>query len=274
MKKETKKREAYIGSVKFFQHLILLVILLLVGGTSGTSIVLMTVNSALRAECEGKERKIIEQMNQIQSLKEERKREDISGKAGSWEEKEQPWNLILVNDSHTLPYDFQPKLVETEDGAWVDERIVEALEGMIHAAAGEGIGIRIGTGYLDLEGHQSVFQARISDLTAAGWSYKDAYYKTRMEMGLTGKSEAHTGLSAGLLGNGCNTVYDVKPDMKFVRWLEENCYKYGFILRYPEGKEEITGIEYEPYFYRYVGQEAAVEIMGKKITLEEYLERE
>ena len=274
MKKQTRKKEAYFGSVRFFRHLVLTVILLLIGIPSGASVVLLAVNSTLDTECQKSSLKLVEQMNQIQSLKEELKHAGREGKVGGGELKDQPWNQLLVNDSNTLPYDFQVNLRETEDGIWVDERIADSLESMIRDAAGEGIKIKTGIGYLDLEGHQAVFNARIGDLTATGLSYKDAYYKTRMEMGLTSKSEYHTGLCVGLLGSGCNTVYDVKPNMKFVRWLEENCYKYGFILRYPEGKEEITGIEYEPYCYRYVGQEAAVEIMGKKITLEEYLGRE
>lgn len=61
-------------------------------------------------------------------------------------------------------------------------------------------------------------------------------------------------------------------DYNVYNWLAENAYKYGFILRYPQGKEYITGIDYEPWHYRYVGKEAALEIFNKNITLEEYKE--
>ena len=81
-----------------------------------------------------------------------------------------------------------------------------------------------------------------------------------------GRSEHQLGLAVDINGDELHSSND-----EVYSWLAENAYKYGFILRYPEGKSDITGIEYEPWHYRYVGKEAAAEIFSRSICLEEYL---
>ena len=80
-----------------------------------------------------------------------------------------------------------------------------------------------------------------------------------------GTSEHELGIAADINSQDGNTDWNVYA------WLKDNAHNYGFILRYPEGKEDITGIDYEPWHYRYVGEEAAREIYERQITLEEYL---
>ena len=75
-----------------------------------------------------------------------------------------------------------------------------------------------------------------------------------------------------LISSHYTKLDEAQEDTKEAKWLKENCYKYGFILRYPPEKTEITGIIYEPWHYRYVGVEDATKIMELGITLEEYLE--
>lgn len=87
-----------------------------------------------------------------------------------------------------------------------------------------------------------------------------------------GHSEHQAGLSVDVMGS--NHDYDRFEEAKEFRWVKENAHKYGFILRYPKGKERITGFKYEPWHYRYVGIKAANEIKKRDITLEEYLEQE
>jgi D-alanyl-D-alanine carboxypeptidase len=82
---------------------------------------------------------------------------------------------------------------------------------------------------------------------------------------IPGTSEHQLGLALDIIAE-----YDEDSTATWV-WLKENCARYGFILRYPAGKEEITGYSYEPWHFRYVGEEAAEEIMSRGITLEEYL---
>lgn len=68
-----------------------------------------------------------------------------------------------------------------------------------------------------------------------------------------------------------NTIDDSFADTPEAEWLAENCYKYGFIIRYPKGKEDITGYKYEPWHIRYLGTEKAADVYKSGLTLEEYL---
>ena len=86
-------------------------------------------------------------------------------------------------------------------------------------------------------------------------------------------SEHQTGLALDILCSG-NTNMDVsQTEEPGNKWLRENCYKYGFILRYPEDKTQVTGVNFEPWHFRYVGKEAAQYIMENHITLEEFYQR-
>ena len=87
-----------------------------------------------------------------------------------------------------------------------------------------------------------------------------------------GTSEHQTGLALDIISSSYQVLDRDQENTAEQRWLMENSYKYGFILRYPSDKSEITGINYEPWHYRYVGKEAAKEIYEKGLCLEEYLE--
>ena len=86
-----------------------------------------------------------------------------------------------------------------------------------------------------------------------------------------GHSEHQTGLSVDVMGS--NNDYDQFEKSKEFDWMKNNSYKYGFILRYPKGKEYITGFKYEPWHYRYVGKDIASIIYTEGITLEEYYKK-
>ncbi len=83
-----------------------------------------------------------------------------------------------------------------------------------------------------------------------------------------GHSEHQTGLAVDVMGS--NYDYDLFDQSKEFKWMKENAHKYGFIMRYPIGKEMITGFKYEPWHYRYVGVEVATYIYQNDLTLEEY----
>ena len=85
-----------------------------------------------------------------------------------------------------------------------------------------------------------------------------------------GTSEHETGLAADIVTPSYQRLDAGYAGTKAARWLLENAASYGFVLRYPEDKTEITGIDYEPWHYRYVGVEAAKEIMAQGLCLEEY----
>lgn len=174
------------------------------------------------------------------------------------------WNMILINNWNCLPENFNVSLHETESGEKVDERIYPHLEKMLLDAEESGHSPKITSGYRSKEKQQQLFEDRVDDYMAVGYSRKKATSLTNEYAAKPGYSEHETGLAVDINSKDGNS-------WNLYGWLKDNCYKYGFILRYPDGKEDITGIEYEPWHFRYVGEEAAQYIHEYSITLEEYI---
>ena len=188
------------------------------------------------------------------------------------QEEELPWNMVLVNSSHPMTEGYVPELTEVADGYSVDSRIAEPLNNMLKAAEADGMNIIICSAYRSVEKQEQVFNSSVQDRLNTGMKYWEAYSDTAMSVALPGTSEHGLGLALDLISNQYSELDEKQAETKEAKWLEENCYKYGFILRYPPEKTAETGIIYEPWHYRYVGQEAAKEIMESGVTLEEYLE--
>ncbi len=183
------------------------------------------------------------------------------------------WNLFLVNEQNFLPSDFTVELEKLPNtgGKQVDTRIVEPLTEMLDAMEEEGLRPVVCSAYRTIEYQTELFENYIDKRLAEGWTYEDAFYKARTRIAIPGASEHHTGLAVDIVSKTHQQLDDAQADTKEAIWLAEHCAEYGFILRYPEGKEDITGIEYESWHFRYVGEEAASYIMENEITLEEYL---
>ena len=111
----------------------------------------------------------------------------------------------------------------------------------------------------------------MSRLQAEGLSYEEAYRQAGTVVAYPGTSEHNLGLAADIVAKDYQLLDDKQADTPEAKWLKENCWRYGFILRYPTDKTGETGIIFEPWHYRYVGKEAAREIMEQGICLEEYL---
>lgn len=184
---------------------------------------------------------------------------DFRIKAGKTE---QPWNLQLVNREHPIPADYEIELAETADGQQVDARILEPLEKLLQAAEDEGLGPIVAAGYRTQEKQQSLMDEKVAEYTAQGFSEEEAKAQAEQWVSVPGYSEHQLGLAVDLGG----AVWDIYP------WLAEHSWEYGFILRYPEGKTEITGCQPEVWHFRYVGTDAAKEIYERGICLEEYLD--
>lgn len=274
MKKANKnqRHEPYIGSVRFFRHLILTVVFLLILIPTVTSIVLGIDNRSLKSRFQAEQDLVLQQSNKIIELQQERtdnqQQEEATNTASAGEER---WETILVNDSRMLPYDFEVSLVSVGADQSVDERIAPMLENMLRDAANDGAVLKVISSYRDLETQQNLFTNSVNDLMVAGASYKDALYRTRQHIAMPGKSEYQTGLCVDIIPASLSSEAEAASDSSEMMWLRDNCFRYGFILRYPEGKTEVTGLEFKPYCFRYVGRTAAEEIMNKGITLEEYL---
>ena len=175
------------------------------------------------------------------------------------------WKLILVNAGHPLPEDFTVKLKALRNGHFVDERIYPELQQMFDDARAEGIYPLINESYRTAERQQEILDKYIAQYEKNGMSRAEAEAKARTVVALPGTSEHQLGLALDIIAEK-----DADSTATW-QWLKENAWRYGFILRYPEDKEEITGISFEPWHYRYVGKEAAQEITSSGICLEEYL---
>lgn len=288
MNKQEKGDNAYFGSVRFFKHLIITMVALAVLIPVCIAVVLAGRTVKLKQETQiGQEqnKRLEEEQKQLKeelsSLSAELDRmqnaavaetetEDIT--AEHIVENTEDWELLLVNELHPLDSHFHVELAGIGRGQEVDIRIQKDLERMLQDMEEEGMHPIVCSSYRDLEKQTALFEEYISEKVADGWTYKDAFYKAKTRVALPGTSEHHTGLAVDIVGVDYQSLDAGQADTKEAKWLAENCADYGFILRYPKGKQAKTGIEYESWHFRYVGVEAATYIMKNGIVLEEFLE--
>ena len=177
------------------------------------------------------------------------------------------WRLLLVNSTHPLADDYSVDLTELRNGQSVDTRILSDLQEMFDAAKSEDIYPIVSDAYRTREDQQTLMDDVIQNYEDEGYSSEEASSKAEQVIAKPGTSEHETGLAIDIAGDD---DYDQDTD-SVLEWMNSNAYKYGFILRYPSGKESVTGAEAENDHYRYVGKEAAKVIHDQGICLEEYL---
>lgn len=177
------------------------------------------------------------------------------------------WCLLLVNSTHPLADDYSVDLTELRNGQSVDTRILSDLQEMFDAARSEDIYPIVSDAYRTREDQQTLMDDVIQNYEDEGYSSEEASSKAEQVIAKPGTSEHETGLAIDIAGDD---DYDQDTD-SVLEWMNSNAYKYGFILRYPSGKESVTGAEAENDHYRYVGKEAAKVIHDQGICLEEYL---
>ena len=177
------------------------------------------------------------------------------------------WNLIVVNRWNPIPENYSVELTVLSNGQKVDSRIYPHLQEMFDAARAEGIYPIVREGYRTGEEQQEILDDKIQAYINEGYSQWRAERTAKEWVALPGTSEHQLGIAVDI-----NADKSKCSNEEVYAWLAENAYKYGFILRYPLGKQEITGTSYEPWHYRYVGEEAALEIYEQGICLEEYFE--
>ena len=156
--------------------------------------------------------------------------------------------VLIVNKSYSLPEDYNPGLDATTE---------EAFNQLSADAAQEGLNLYIGSDFRSYSYQVDVYE---SYCETYGWQQADTFSAR------PGYSEHQTGLTID-----CNTIDDAFGQTEEAVWLADHCADYGFIIRFPDGKEDITGYQYEPWHIRYVGVDIAREIMSKGLCLEEYL---
>ena len=181
------------------------------------------------------------------------------------------WCLALINEDYLLAESYVPELAEVEEGFEVDARIKEAVEDMFAAAQEDGLSLVLRSAYRSYETQDTYFNSDMQSWISSGYDPLDAYNTTIQSVALPGSSEHVAGLALDIVSASYDGLDEAQEETEEAKWLMKHCAEYGFILRYPSDKTDITGITYEPWHYRYVGVDAAKEIMEQGITLEEYV---
>lgn len=178
------------------------------------------------------------------------------------------WNLILVNHNHSVPDDYEVELTELSNGEKVDSRIYPALQQMFDDARAAGLGLFVREGYRTHQDQEQILEERIQQYLDQGYSRSEAKELAEEYVAVPGTSEHELGIAVDINADTSKSSSDA-----VYNWLANNAYRYGFIKRYPPDKVDITGIDNEPWHYRYVGVEAAQEMQEQGLCLEEYIDQ-
>lgn len=184
---------------------------------------------------------------------------------------EDDWQLRLVSAAHPLPEDFEaPKLTKLRGGHAIDSRAYPALQQMMDDCRAAGLNPVICSSYRTHDKQEELFQKKVNTLLRQGYSQEEAETEAARWVARPGTSEHETGLAVDIVDKSYQLLDEKQAETPVQQWLMAHCAEYGFILRYPVEKSDLTGIGYEPWHYRYVGVEAAKEISEQGICLEEY----
>ena len=179
--------------------------------------------------------------------------------------------FVLINKDNRLDKSYVPSNLKKSEAKfleYVQDNNLEsatsnAAKKMFDAAAQDGISLIGVSGYRSYSLQKRLYETRVRE---------NGEEKTRAYTAEAGASEHQSGLAIDILCNEYQTLDEDFENTDAFRWLTENCYKYGFILRYLKGKEDITGYNYEPWHFRYIGnEEVAEDIMNRGLTFEEYI---
>lgn len=184
---------------------------------------------------------------------------------------EDGWKMVLVNPWNPLPEDHSIETVTLTNGLQVDERCYPDLQAMMDACRADGLSPVICSAYRTRAVQEKLYQAEVKRWLAQGYSQSEAEAEAGKVVAVPGTSEHQLGLALDIVDLDHQLLDESQEDTQVQQWLMEHSWEYGFILRYPTGKSDITGIIYEPWHYRYVGREDAEQIHTLGICLEEYL---
>lgn len=178
------------------------------------------------------------------------------------------WELTLINLQYRLPEDYKPTLQAAVEGSSVqlDARVAPFYAEMYAAAKADGCTLTPYSGYRTYARQQENFDRKVAYYVSQGLSEAEATAQTQTRILPAGASEHNMGFAMDIVSASADFI-----STKEFSWLSAHAHEYGFILRYPENKTEITGVMYEPWHWRFVGKEAAAEMQKSGQCLEEYL---
>ena len=181
------------------------------------------------------------------------------------------WYLTLVNPWNSIPEGYEVDLAQLDDGHAVDERCYPYLKEMLKACQAEGLSPVVCSSYRSQAKQERLYQNQVKTYKSRGYSSETAKIEAAKAVAIPGTSEHQLGLAVDIVDLGNQNLDKSQENTPVQKWLMENSWRYGFILRYPNEKSETTGIIYEPWHYRYVGKDVAKKLYEQNICLEEYL---
>lgn len=179
--------------------------------------------------------------------------------------------LILVNNTHMINSDYVPDLITVNNGKQLEREAGNAAMKMISDAASQGVGLYIVSAYRSYERQAQLYARKVRYYKNLGQDQQTAEASARTVVQKPGSSEHQTGLSMDITDSSYTGLTKRQQSTKGNIWMMAHCAEYGFILRYPENKQSITEVIFEPWHLRYVGVEAAQAIMSQGLCLEEYV---
>ena len=187
------------------------------------------------------------------------------------------WRIILVNPWNTVPEDYDATLVEipsglATQGILVSQECYDALITMLEACNADTPRAVVVSGHRTHAYQERLYKNKVSRVQAEGYSYEDALVEAAKVVAIPGTSEHQLGLAVDIVDSRSYSLTDYQATLPAQKWLMAHSWEYGFILRYPDDKTDVTGIIYEPWHYRYVGTELAKTLYESGLTLEEYLQ--
>ena len=175
--------------------------------------------------------------------------------------------LMIVSPDNPLPSDYKPQL-ETYDGERFDKNIIPMLRALMYQSEKDGVFLKISEGYVTSDVQHERYMDEVQRLKA-----REGYGEARAmeEAEKTVPMENHSEMQSGLAVKFSSLKNSDFASSEEYHWLEHNCIKYGFILRYPEDKESSTDFAFDPTHFRYVGTENAQKMRSLNMTLDEYV---
>ena len=179
--------------------------------------------------------------------------------------------VLLVNPWNTVPEGYETELETIYENNRVSTVCADALRRMLADCEAAGYSVWIVSAYRTQADQEYLYNRKVNSYLDLEWGLEDARREAAKEVAVPGTSEHQLGLAVDIIDINYGYLDEYQANMPAQKWLMAHCHEYGFILRYPVGTTEITGIIYEPWHYRYVGEAIAQEITNLGITLEEYL---
>lgn len=184
---------------------------------------------------------------------------------------EEEWNLVLANPNHPLPETYEIETANVQSKYLMDVRCADAMKQMIADAKEDGVRLLVCSAYRPISRQRELYDEKVAEYIRKGYDEDEAAEIAGTIVAYPGTSEHQTGLAADIVTPSYQNLNAGFEKTEAFQWLYAHCADYGFILRYPKDKQDITEIIYEPWHYRYVGVEHAQAIMSQGICLEEYL---